>query len=70
MSPEWPRAFNLTNCVHAQVALKRIKIADDKEFPVTAAREIKILQRLKHENIVTLREVVLSGLVRRNFPHC
>ena len=46
---------------NADVALKKIIIRDGEEFPVTAAREIKLLQRLHHPNIVRLREVVLSG---------
>jgi serine/threonine protein kinase len=46
------------------VALKRIMIKDNEEFPFTSAREIKLLQGLQHNNIVRLREVVSSGLLR------
>lgn len=46
-----------------QVALKKIKLENDKEghgFPITAIREIKILSNLDHVNIVNLREIVRS----------
>lgn len=33
---------------------------DETGFPLTSIREIKILQSLKHENIITLREVVVG----------
>ncbi|XP_048501878.1 cyclin-dependent kinase C-1 isoform X2 [Beta vulgaris subsp. vulgaris] len=43
------------------VALKRIRTENEKEgFPISAIREIKILNRLHHENIVKLKEVVMS----------
>lgn len=29
-------------------------------FPITAIREIKILQNLKHKNIVNLREIITN----------
>lgn len=29
-------------------------------FPITAIREIKILSRLQHDNVVNLREIVRS----------
>eukprot|EP01083_Nonionella_stella_P315799 1141735_1 len=38
------------------VAVKRIRSVAEKEgFPLTSVREIKILQRLSHPNIVDLR---------------
>lgn len=44
-----------------QVALKKIRMDTEKEgFPITAIREIKILSRLHHENVVNLREIVRS----------
>ncbi|VEL31457.1 unnamed protein product, partial [Protopolystoma xenopodis] len=43
-------------------ALKRVLIEQEKEgFPITAIREIRILQSLKHENIVCLREICHSA---------
>ncbi|KAG1700931.1 Cyclin-dependent kinase 9 [Nymphon striatum] len=40
------------------VALKKILMENEKEgFPITALREIKILQNLKHENVVQLKEI-------------
>ncbi|KAJ6515859.1 Pkinase-domain-containing protein [Mycena sanguinolenta] len=44
------------------VALKRIRMESEKEgFPVTAMREIKLLQSLSHENIVRLYEMMVSN---------
>jgi len=42
------------------VALKRLKIdpGDQQGFPVTAMREIRILQNCRHRNIVGLQEIV------------
>ncbi|PQQ05002.1 cyclin-dependent kinase C-1 isoform X1 [Prunus yedoensis var. nudiflora] len=43
------------------VALKKIRMDNEKEgFPITAIREIKILKRLHHENVVKLKEIVTS----------
>ena len=43
------------------VALKKINILDDKEgFPQTTIREIDLLSRLHHENIVSLRAIVTT----------
>jgi cyclin-dependent kinase 9 len=40
------------------VALKKILMENEKEgFPITALREIKILQLLKHDNVVNLIEI-------------
>lgn len=40
------------------VALKKILMENEKEgFPITALREIKILQLLKHDNVVRLLEI-------------
>uniref|UniRef100_A0A5S6R3L7 Protein kinase domain-containing protein n=1 Tax=Trichuris muris TaxID=70415 RepID=A0A5S6R3L7_TRIMR len=43
------------------VALKKILMENEKEgFPITALREIKILQRLKHQNVTELIEICSS----------
>ena len=43
------------------VALKKIRMEGEKDgFPVTAVREVKLLQSLRHENIVTLEEVMVE----------
>ncbi|EIW71827.1 hypothetical protein TREMEDRAFT_14841, partial [Tremella mesenterica DSM 1558] len=43
------------------VALKRIRMEGEKDgFPVTAMREIKLLQGLKHVNVVRLVEMMVS----------
>lgn len=40
------------------VAMKKVLMDNEKEgFPITALREIKILQLLKHENVVNLLEI-------------
>nr|XP_028950126.1 cyclin-dependent kinase C-1-like isoform X2 [Malus domestica] len=44
------------------VALKKIRMDNEKEgFPITAIREIKILKKLHHENVVKLKEIVTSA---------
>jgi len=56
------------------VALKRINTQQEENgFPITAIREVKILKALgalKHENIVTLKEIVTSKETKgkENFP--
>lgn len=30
------------------------------QFPITAIREIKILKKLQHENVIKLKEIVTS----------
>ena len=43
------------------VALKRIRMEGERDgFPVTAVREIKLLQSLRHKNIVNLQEVMVE----------
>ncbi|XP_021731390.1 cyclin-dependent kinase C-2-like [Chenopodium quinoa] len=43
------------------VALKKIRMDNEKEgFPITAIREIKILKKLHHENVIQLKEIVTS----------
>lgn len=44
-----------------KVALKKIRMEGEKDgFPVTAVREIKLLQHLRNENIVSLLEVMVE----------
>ncbi|GLJ42573.1 hypothetical protein SUGI_0882520 [Cryptomeria japonica] len=43
------------------VALKKIRMDNEKEgFPITAIREIQILSKLKHDNVIKLKEIVTS----------
>ena len=43
------------------VALKKIRMDNEKEgFPITAIREIKILKKLRHRNVIDLKEIVTS----------
>lgn len=44
------------------VALKKIRMDNEKKegFPITAIREIKILKKLHHRNVVRLKEIVTS----------
>ena len=54
------KAQNTVTKVH--VALKRIRMEAEKDgFPVTAMREIKLLQSLRHENVVRLYEMMVSN---------
>lgn len=53
------------------VALKRIRMESERDgFPVTAMREIKLLQSLRHQNIVRLYEMMVSNgqLVTSDLP--
>jgi hypothetical protein len=53
------KAVNTHN--NSRVALKRIRMEGEKDgFPVTAMREIKLLQSLSHENVVKLHEMMVS----------
>eukprot|EP00349_Pseudokeronopsis_sp_Brazil_P009210 CAMPEP_0202971492 /NCGR_PEP_ID=MMETSP1396-20130829/27921_1 /ASSEMBLY_ACC=CAM_ASM_000872 /TAXON_ID= /ORGANISM="Pseudokeronopsis sp., Strain Brazil" /LENGTH=79 /DNA_ID=CAMNT_0049700943 /DNA_START=177 /DNA_END=416 /DNA_ORIENTATION=+ len=54
--------YKAKNCETGElVALKRIKMDNEKEgFPITAIREIKILKRLQHPNVISLKEIVTS----------
>ncbi|XP_057864231.2 cyclin-dependent kinase C-2 [Cryptomeria japonica] len=43
------------------VALKKIRMDNEREgFPITAIREIKILKKLQHDNVIRLKEIVTS----------
>jgi len=49
------------------VALKKVLMDNEKEgFPITALREIKILQLLKHENVVNLIEICRTKATSHN----
>eukprot|EP00850_Spirogloea_muscicola_P014279 SM000101S09277 [mRNA] locus=s101:318117:321397:+ [translate_table: standard] len=49
------------------VALKKVRMDNEKEgFPITAIREIKILKKLKHENVIDLKEIVTSKATDSN----
>jgi len=51
----------------SRVALKRIRMDNEREgFPITALREIKLLSRLRHPNVVHLKEIVTSEAHRAN----
>jgi serine/threonine protein kinase len=60
-------AEDLFDARRRRVALKKIKVDASKEkrqgFPITAIREIRVLQRLRHENIVPLLDVCRSNSV-------
>lgn len=44
------------------MALKKIRMEAERDgFPVTAMREIKLLQSLRHDNIVRLYEMMVSN---------
>ncbi|CAO1298665.1 unnamed protein product [Diamesa tonsa] len=49
------------------VAMKRVLMENEKEgFPITALREIRILQLLKHENVVNLIEICRQTANKNN----
>lgn len=51
------------------VALKRIRMEAEKDgFPVTAVREIKLLQSLRHPNVVNLIEMMVSKGAHAHVP--
>jgi len=44
-----------------KVALKRIRMEGERDgFPITAVREIRLLQHLRHKHVVTLQEVMVE----------
>ena len=48
------------------VALKKIKIFEEEEFPLTALREILIMQKLDHKNILKLEEILYTQPKEKN----
>lgn len=61
-SGTYGKVFKGVNCyTKGLVALKRIRMEGERDgFPVTAVREIKLLQSLRHTNIVNLQEVMVE----------
>eukprot|EP00392_Amoebophrya_sp_AT5.2_P002234 g2239.t1 len=48
-------------------ALKKVNLRNEKEgFPLSAIREIRLLKRLKHPNIVALRDLIWTPQERAN----
>ena len=54
------------------VALKKIRMEGERDgFPVTAMREIKLLQSLEHINVIRLHEMMVSeGILSEKSPQC
>lgn len=49
------------------VALKKLNMSKEEEgFPITALREIQILKRVKHPNVVSLLDIVIDK--RKQWP--
>ena len=55
------------NGIPKKVALKKIKMEDSKEgFPITALREIMLMKKCHHENILEILEIVTSKIYTKN----
>ncbi|KAF7723180.1 kinase subunit of RNA polymerase II carboxy-terminal domain kinase I [Apophysomyces ossiformis] len=56
------KVYKARNCKTGRLmALKRIRMKSEKDgFPITAMREIKLLQQLKHDRIVELQQIMVS----------
>ena len=55
------------NRIPKKVALKKIKMDDSKEgFPITALREIMLMKKCHHENILEILEIVTSKIYTKN----
>ena len=55
------------NRIPKKVALKKIKMEDSKEgFPITALREIMIMKKCHHEDILEILEIVTSKIYTKN----
>lgn len=58
---------NTPTTTYKTVALKKILLDNEKEgFPITAIREITIMKRLHHKNILPLVEIVTSAPNEKN----
>ncbi|OCH94102.1 Pkinase-domain-containing protein [Obba rivulosa] len=57
------KVYKARNAISGRfVALKRIRMEAERDgFPVTAMREIKLLQSLRHDNVVRLYEMMVSN---------
>jgi len=53
-----PKQLNACNCGVEEVRME----AERDGFPVTAMREIKLLQSLRHDNVVRLHEMMVSNV--------
>jgi len=66
-------AFGVVYCAQDKetgeiVALKKIKMEGEREgFPITSVREVKTMMELKHENIVSVKEIVLGKNINNIF---
>ena len=47
----------------------RLSFLDSTQFPITAIREIKILKKLHHQNVIQLKEIVTSPGSPNNHPN-
>ena len=55
------------NKIPKKVALKKIKMEDSKEgFPITALREIMLMKKCHHDNILEILEIVTSKIYTKN----
>ncbi|KAI9007438.1 kinase-like domain-containing protein [Phycomyces nitens] len=56
------KVYKAKNCKTGHLmALKRIRMKTEKDgFPITAMREIKLLQELKHERIIELQQIMVA----------
>ncbi|CUM67711.1 uncharacterized protein PRCAT00005416001 [Priceomyces carsonii] len=56
------KVYKAKNCITEEfVALKKLRLESEREgFPITAMREIKLLQSFDHENVVGLLEMMIE----------
>jgi mitogen-activated protein kinase 1/3 len=50
----------LDSATHEPVAIKKISPFEHKIFSLRTFREIKILSKLKHENIISIRDILVD----------
>lgn len=51
---------NKRACVRVAGAVRAARAHRRAQFPITSLREIKLLKRLRHDNIVHLHDVVVG----------